>query len=296
MFLVIFLSCGLAHGKSALKADWPYVAKKLSAAGLHKTFIKKLHAHYETKEFLQVLELNTLLFLRKSDYHGPQINDDAAKSVRGFMTANQNAIEHAEDRYSVPGEVIASLLWLESRFGDNEGAFHVPSVFLDMVQAERPAVTQHLFKAAHKFTDTLKALDRQEIRTRAHKRVAWAIGELKAIQKMHDSNPKVLDGFAGSFAGAFGMSQFLPSSYNRYARARHSDEIADLEKPEDAIASVANYLHVSGWRAAKKSHVKALMKYNNSHDYANAILKLSRQAVASTKDSPARTLASPETE
>ncbi|MBY0346075.1 MAG: hypothetical protein K2P98_04330, partial [Neisseriaceae bacterium] len=48
--------------------------------------------------------------------------------------------------------------------------------------------------------------------------------------------------------------------------------------PADAICSVGSYLKKHGWRATRsKTHMAALMKYNNSRDYAEAILKLAEK-------------------
>ena len=75
------------------------------------------------------------------------------------------------------------------------------------------------------------------------------------------------------------MPQFIPSSYNHWARSPQKKAVPDLLKAKDAIYSVAYYLRDNGWRRNKsKTHVKALMKYNNSSDYANAILKLARMS------------------
>jgi membrane-bound lytic murein transglycosylase B len=281
-FLTLFLLTVPARAQetAAPKASWKIAAKRLRKAGLKKGFIAVLKKNYDAGPFLEVLELNTLLFLKKSDYHGVQVNDDAAADVREFIQTNQKALAIAEKKYGVQGEVIASLLWMESRHGKNLGQFHVPSVFVDLVQADRREVIRYLHHAGTRFTAKVTAKNKRDITSRAKKRVKWAIAELKAIQTMYRRNPKALEDFRGSFAGAFGMAQFEPSSYVHYAKAQSGNHPPVLEHADDAIQSVAFYLHESGWRAKrKKSHVKALMRYNNSHDYAAAILKLARQAV-----------------
>jgi len=267
-------------------AEWKYVEKRLKREHFSKKFIKVLKANYDDSSFAEVLELNTLLFLKKSDYHGAQVDDDAADEVRAFMEENEDSFDIAEDTYHVDRGVVASLLWMESRHGKNLGRFHVPSVFIDLVQCDRAPVLIYLHKAGKRFTKRVTAQNKRDIDTRAHKRVVWAIEELHAIEKMYKKNPDLIPTFKGSFAGAFGMAQFEPSSYVHYARAQKDDHPPILENADDAIQSVAYYLHKSGWKKNKKTHVKALMKYNKSHDYANAILKLARQA-SNTKRVPA---------
>ncbi len=299
--MLIFLLAGHAHATvmrpakksrqpagSGVSANWAFVAKRLKAAGFKPRFIQTLHSTYETAEFQQVLELNTLLFLRKTDYHGPQVDQAAVEDVRKFVAANASSLTSARKRYGVPGEVVASLMWIESRHGKAEGNFHVPSVFLDLIQADRPEVQRHLHTAALHYTPRITAKVKKDIDVRTHKRVAWAIGELKALDKMQKRDKNVVKELRGSFAGAFGMPQFIPSSYVHYAHAAKKGSVADLEVAADAAHSVAFYLHQSGWREGKQnSYIKALMQYNNSHDYAAAILNLADQAAPGSKRTPA---------
>ncbi len=272
------------------KSDWPYVAKRLKAGGFKPQFIKALRENYADENFLQVLELNTLLFLKKSDYHGPQVDTAAAEDVRKFMRAHSSPLRKVQKKFGVPGPVVASLLWLESRHGKADGNFHVPSAFLTLLQADRPAVVKHLHTAALRYTPVITGKVKKDIGARTKKRVKWAMEELKAIEKMYRHDRRVVSELRGSFAGAFGMPQFIPSSYVSYAIAAEKRAVADLETAPDAIYSVANYLHKSGWRSGKgKTYVKALMKYNNSHDYASAILQLAEQSSATSNDSFKRT-------
>ena len=62
----------------------------------------------------------------------------------------------------------------------------------------------------------------------------------------------------GSYAGAMGYGQFMPSSYRAYARDYDGDDVADIwDNPGDAIASVANYFIAHGWRAGEPVVVRA---------------------------------------
>lgn len=257
--------------------DWKYAARRMKKAGFGPKFIQRAGETYETARFAQVLELNLLLFLKKSDYHGIQVSDSATRDVRGFMNANSGAIKRAEREHGVPGSVIASLLWLESRHGQNKGEFHVPSAYIHLLQAERLSVQQHLQKSARNYTKKVTPKARKEITKRTKRKAEWALAELKAIQTMHRRNRKTLPELRGSFAGAFGMPQFIPSSYVTWAQSTSKKRPADLTRADDAILSVGNYLRLNGWKKKlAKSHLPALMKYNNSKDYANAILKLAK--------------------
>ena len=269
--LAIFFTSCLSF---AAEPDWKYVEARLQKAGFQRSFISALKPLYEPGHFQQVLELNLLLYLKRADYHGTQVTGDATENVRAFMKKNRDALLKAEKDHGVPGNVIASLLWMESRHGENLGRFHVPSVYLHLVQADRPPIVKLLQKNAKKFRRKITAKIRADIKKRTKKKSAWALGELKSLQKMYRRDKSLVGNLRGSFSGAFGMAQFLPSSYMHWARAFNKAKTPDLLRPEDAIYSVAFYLKDNGWRRAKKTHKKALLRYNNSHDYANAILKL----------------------
>ncbi len=260
------------------KPDWNYVEQQLKASKFTKSFITEMKKNYDEDDFNEVLELNVLLFLRKADYHGPQISGDSAEEVRDFIEKHRKTLDIAEQRYKVPADVIVSLIWLESRLGNNKGTFHVPSVYLHLLQANRKPVIDYLKTKTGRFADKVTLKQMKSIPERAKRKSEWALEELRAIAKIHKWHWEVGKDFTGSFAGAFGMPQFIPSSYVVWARPLEEGKQPILEKPEDAIMSVAYYLKDHGWKTSvKKKRIEALMKYNNSRDYALAILDLAKR-------------------
>ena len=116
---------------------------------------------------------------------------------------------------------------------------------------------------------------------RTKRKAAWALDELRALEKFYKKDKKMVSELQGSFAGAFGIPQFIPSSYFTYSRPLKKGAVADLYSPDDAISSVSNYLKKTGWNSKKRTRkMKALMHYNNSEDYAESILQLSEQITA----------------
>ncbi|MBN8541101.1 MAG: lytic murein transglycosylase [Deltaproteobacteria bacterium] len=252
-----------------------FLERKLRREKFKPAFIRQMLRAYEPRDFHSVLELNVLLYLRKSDYHGPQVSDEAVTEVRDFQQAQAKWLRLAESRYGVDQNAVASLLWIESRLGKNVGNFHVPSVYLHLIQAPRVSVQNYLLSRTEKFTDSVSEADQKEIVARTHKKAKWALDELRALQKVHAWKWKVDEDLRGSFSGAFGIPQFLPSSYVRWARSRKKSTQPVLSRPEDAIFSVGFYLMDHGWKkSSREAQLAALYKYNNSHDYAAAILSL----------------------
>jgi membrane-bound lytic murein transglycosylase B len=297
LFMIVFAMPIWANAKSKknLKPSRPpqpslsFVQKKLERSGFSNSFVRDVIASYEPKDFGSVVELNVLLFLRKSDYHGPQVNEEAERQVRKFTEANRTALAKAEAMNNVPSSVIASLLWIESRHGQNAGDFHVPSVYLHLLQSPRVSVQKYLLTRTAKYTAKTTKADRKEIIARTHRKAEWALSELRALEKVHRWKWKMGSEFRGSFSGAFGIPQFIPSSYVKWARSIQSDtnpsSQPDLSKPSDSIMSVAYYLRDHGWKSDDvDSHVETLMTYNNSRDYANAILSLAEKTGAQSSD------------
>lgn len=283
-FSLLIFSAFISHGaqsaalKPASKEPVPlktFLEKKLRREKFDSRFIQKLLQDYETKDFHSVLELNVLLFLRKSNYHGPQISDSSVLEVEDFKAIHASTLEQAEIRYGVDASTVASLLWIESRLGKNRGDFHVPSVYLHLVQAPRVSVQNYLFSRTAKFADSETEVDKREIVRRTHKKSKWAIEELRALSRVHKWKWKIGTDLRGSFSGAFGIPQFLPSSYIRWGRAFDKTRQPLLDDPRDAIMSVAYYLKDHGWKKKnRKSQLEALYMYNNSRDYAEAIADL----------------------
>jgi len=75
----------------------------------------------------------------------------------------------------------------------------------------------------------------------------------------------------GSWAGAYGISQFMPCSYLAYAVDGNGDGIADLFSLDDAMPSIANYLRVHGWSEDELRQLAALRAYNRG-SYGRAVL------------------------
>ena len=105
----------------------------------------------------------------------------------------------------------------------------------------------------------------------------WAYDELKAFLKYTIREGIDPVDINGSYAGALGISQFMPSSILDYAQDGNSDGQIDLFSHADAIESVASYLKKNGWHRgikAKKAS-KVLYRYNRSQYYVKTVLKIS---------------------
>lgn len=92
------------------------------------------------------------------------------------------------------------------------------------------------------------------------KRAKFFTSELEAYLILATEEKLDIEATKGSYAGAMGYSQFMPSSYRAYAKSFDKDGTRDLvNSPEDAIASVANYLKVHRWEKGQPITSKATM-------------------------------------
>ena len=112
------------------------------------------------------------------------------------------------------------------------------------------------------------------------KKRRWALGELKAISKITEKYPKLdILSLKGSYAGAFGDCQFLPSSFLNFAVSRNAGQVPNLFDERDAILSIGNYLKSNGYDGPidGKQAYDAIFHYNNSKVYVETVRGVARK-------------------
>ncbi len=148
-----------------------------------------------------------------------------------FWRDNAATLERAEKEYGVPANIIVGIVGVETIYGRDTGSFRV----LDAIA-------------------TL-AFDFPESHPRARERAEFFKGEVEQFltwQSRRGSDPFEP---RGSFAGAMGLPQFMPSSWVKYAIDFDGDGSVDLWKsPADVIGSVANYFKAFNWQPGMPTH------------------------------------------
>ncbi|MDB5731630.1 MAG: transglutaminase protein, partial [Variovorax sp.] len=147
-----------------------------------------------------------------------------AAGVR-FWRDNANALALADAKFGVPPEIIVGIVGVETIYGRNMGSFRVLDALATL------------------------AFDFPQAHPRAAEREAFFRGELESFLSLESrtaADPRVP---LGSYAGAMGMPQFMPSSIAKYAIDFDGDGRIDLvNSPIDVIGSVANYFKAFGWQ------------------------------------------------
>ena len=264
-----------APGKEELKV----AAKKAASKGVDSTFLASVIASEDASFVKKTVRINVTNYAYTPDYSN-HYNAKAVKKVKSFLKEHDSLLTAVEKKHKVSKEVVASILWIESRCGKITGKYHVPSVYLSLVLADEPEYVQQSYDKVvsdNKYTKKQKDSVKRLIKKRAARKSKWAIKELKALQEIDKRGIMDVNALNGSWAGAFGYPQFLPSSYNRLAIDGNGDGLIDLYSFEDASHSIANYLSKNGWSTSTKKQRKAVHSYNNSDAYVNAVFTLAKK-------------------
>lgn len=141
--------------------------------------------------------------------------------VRGKMKAQNLAplLLHLEKQYGVPGKTLLAFWGVETNFGSYKGKY-----------------------------DTVAALATLAWGAEKEKRRAYFGRELMHTLTILQSDMMKREAMVGSWAGAMGHPQFMPSSFLDHAQDFNQDGKVDLFTTEDALASMAAYLRHYGWR------------------------------------------------
>jgi membrane-bound lytic murein transglycosylase B len=105
------------------------------------------------------------------------------------------------------------------------------------------------------------------------RRSEFFTNELIIILRLIDSGIVDRDVLYGSWAGAFGNFQFMPSTIKNYALDYNNDDLIDLKSTEDSFASAANYILKLGWKKNSPCFYKIKLKENIPVKYLNTSAK-----------------------
>jgi len=199
--------------------------------------------------------------------------DRSIQAARRYMDTHTQALQHTEKAYGVDREIITAILLVETRLGIYTGKRSIFNTLSSLSALKDPAVRDAFWQEMPK----TPRLNRNKYQKWAAGKSSWAYRELKAFLKYASKQGMDPTEIYGSYAGALGIAQFIPSSIVVYARDGNKDGKVNLFHHEDAIASVGSYLKRNGWRPGidRKKASKVIYRYNHSEYYVNTILKIS---------------------
>jgi membrane-bound lytic murein transglycosylase B len=196
-----------------------FISEMVSEHGFDKQELDKLFSQVEVKQ--KILDAISRPAERSKPWHEYRqifLTDKRIKDGVKFWQENADIIAYAEDVYGVAPEIMVAIIGVETFYGRLQGHYRV--------------------------MDALATLG-----FKYPKRSKFFRSELKHFLLM--SKQQNFDPLSkkGSYAGAMGMGQFIPSSYLSYAIDFNGDGQKDIwENNADAIGSVANYFKRHGWQ------------------------------------------------
>ena len=165
------------------------------------------------------------------------------KQIKGinFYNNNKNIIEIVEDEFNIEKELLLALMGIETNFGTYVGKMDILSSLATLSYDKR--------------------------------RSEFFTNELITLLKLIESKKVDYQTLYGSWAGAFGFFQFMPSTITNYALDHNNDKKINLKDNEDAYPSAANYLNQIGWKKNEPCFYKIDLNENIPKKYLNVSAK-----------------------
>lgn len=196
----------------------------------------------------EVIRLDRLQFKPQTleEYLNRVITTERINRARKLYRQNKKLLHEIYNNSGVEPEFIVALWGLESNFGDNQGGFSVVNALATLAYEGR-------------------------------RREFFEKELLKALKILQEGHVKPSD-FKGSWAGAMGQCQFMPSSFFAYAVDYDFDGKRDIwGNRKDVFASIANYLKTVGWGKSRERKEKSLMHWNKSTYFVTSVFTLASE-------------------
>lgn len=274
--LLFFYAC--SHVQPTAHADnsdnyFGALQKRLISDGFDESGIRRLYSNpqvrFDTKRV-------SMYFVHKESKlnYGQFLERGSVEKARIYMKTHRAKLAEAEKMYGVDKEIITGILLVETRLGTYIGKSNVLNVLSTMAALLDEGVRNMLWEKIPSST----RLTREEFEAKAEKKSGWAYNELKSFLTYTAGEKINPMGINGSYAGAMGICQFMPSNILTLARDGDNNGHIDLFNHSDAIMSVANYLNHYGWYPGidREGAFRVVYQYNHSKYYVNTILDIAK--------------------
>lgn len=199
-----------------------FIEEMVQEQGLERDQLQKLFREAQRRQdILDLIARPAERVLEWHEYREIFITSQRISAGKKFMEEYADALQRAEQQYGVSAEIITSIIGVETFYGRNKG---------------RHRVIDALSTLAFDYPPRAPFFRRQLV-------------EFLNLSHRHGLNPRVP---MGSYAGAMGYPQFIPTSYRDFAVDFDGDGFADIwTNPVDAIGSVASYFKAHGWQSGQ---------------------------------------------
>ena len=248
------------------------VKKQLVLDGFDSKMIEKLYN--EPEVYFDIKSVSGYFQHNEARLNYAQFHQSRnIKKAKKYLNKHQSSLVRVEKKYGVEKEIIVSIMLVETRLGGFTGVSRVLNVYSTMAALKAEAPRENLWEQV----PPKKRLKKDAYQKKALRKADWAYNQLKAFLKYTCQNNFSPIDIRGSYAGAIGLAQFIPSSIIKFGKDGNNDGIIDLFNHDDAIESIANYLKHFGWHPgiSRKKASKVLYHYNHSSYYVNELLTIS---------------------
>ncbi|MCC5887440.1 MAG: lytic murein transglycosylase B [Gammaproteobacteria bacterium] len=220
--LPVLLLVGASLGEAAF-VDRPEVGEfmdeMVTRHGFERDDLKTLFAAAERQQgIIDAISRPAERVLTWGEYREIFLDENRIAQGLEFWETHGADLARAEAEFGVPPEVVVAIIGVETRYGRNKGRWRVLDALSTLAFDYPP-------------------------------RAPFFRRELEAFLLLAREEERSPTELYGSYAGAMGYGQFIPSSYRAYAIDFTGNATRDIwDDPVDAIGSVANYLAVHGWR------------------------------------------------
>ena len=175
------------------------------------------------------------------DYRPIFVTPRRIAAGRAFLAANRKALMKVQDDTGVPAELIVAIIGVETGYGGNTGSYRVLDALYTLA---------FWYPRSGDATKLQHEADRQ----------AFFRDQLAQLFALAKEQHFTITALTGSYAGAMGWGQFMPSSYRQFAKDGDGDGHIDLfgGSMPDLFASVANYFVANGWQKGEPVTARAV--------------------------------------
>lgn len=278
--LMIFLICMMflilsspLSGQEEIKGnEFDKLIQRLLNDGFEKETIEPLFSNKNI--FFNPEGVSSFFIHTESSLNYDQFTSD--KSIAAalkYIDTHKDELDQAQKIYGVDKTIITAILLVETRLGTYLGNRIVINTLSTMAALTDEALIERIWDSI----PDKKKPDKAAFIKKVEKRSKWGYEELKALIKYTKQEGVAPETLKGSYAGAMGIPQFMPSNALRLAKDGNNDGKIDLFTHADAIFSVANYLVNHGWKPgiARQRQHEVLFMYNHSNYYVDTLLKIS---------------------
>ncbi|MDX2441068.1 MAG: lytic murein transglycosylase [Desulfobacterales bacterium] len=273
ILIVMIFAPACAFATTAHNNYFESLQDKLITDGFDEYEIKALYIRPEVSFETKGVSLFFMHSEARLDYDQYTVKQQI-KKARRYMKKYNMELSQAQKIYGVDKEVITAIILIETQCGTLLGNRSVLNTLSTLASLFDLQARGMLWKEI----SDIPELSQDEYEKKAERKSKWAYRELKAFLE-HTTIERVDPvEIKGSYAGAMGISQFMPSNIPTLAKDGNNDGSIDLFNHADAIASIAFFLKHHGWKPgiSKKKAQKVVHHYNHSDKYVYAVLKIAK--------------------